>query len=79
MYEGNIDAESCSKHTHTRTRRVMDLGKIHGPLSLEAEDFGEKYDVLTVQLHTGCIHLKAIAVGGQALVEGFHRKHLAAL
>ena len=78
MYESNKDAESRSKHTHARTRGVANFQKIHDPLSLEAEDFGEEYDVFTVELHARGVHLKTITIGGQALVEGFHGEHLAA-
>lgn len=79
MHEGNIDAESRSEHAHTRARRVANLREIHGPFSLEAEDFGEKNDVFPVELHAGGVYLKAVPVSGQTLIEGFHREHLAAL
>ena len=79
MHQGNVDAERRSKHAHTRTRGVSNLREIHIPFSLEALDFGEEYDVLAVKLHAGGVYLKAVTISGQALVKGFHRKHLAAL
>ena len=64
MHKGNVNAESRSEHAHTRTSRIANLREIHGPFSLKAENFGEEYDILAVELHAGGVYLKAVTVGG---------------
>lgn len=79
MNKADVDAESRSEHCQDCTTELGRPGKRSVPLLPKVDNFDEKNDVLPVELHARRVDLEAIIVRGQAVLEGLHGVHLAAL